>query len=276
MFRKTRPSSQSYQVAAVCGAPLGLTVATTAGFGAARNASTSGGTGTGGTPPSLLRRHGHRLRRLLDPDIPHGAQPDDDQRADDDPARRAPQRRVPDDGAEGESGEAEADRRRASAGPEDREGDRDRREVGADVRDRAGGEEVAEVAAAKRPGHVRARLSAQRLSPAYDCQNGIACPYSSTSSPESVSSASAYSTNSSSVAPPSTDSAQSSSVRRSWVMCGPASSATPKWIRASRSGARRSISSSVSSHASTSTSGGGVGGMMKRPGRTRTPHASPA
>ena len=46
MFRKTRPSSQSYQVAAVCGAPLGLTVATTAGFGSARNASISGGTGT--------------------------------------------------------------------------------------------------------------------------------------------------------------------------------------------------------------------------------------
>ena len=45
MLRKIRPSSQSYQVAAVCGEPLGLTVATTAGFGRARNASTSGGTG---------------------------------------------------------------------------------------------------------------------------------------------------------------------------------------------------------------------------------------
>ena len=48
MLRRTRPSSQSYQVAAVCGSPVGLTVATTAGFGRARNASTSGGTGTGG------------------------------------------------------------------------------------------------------------------------------------------------------------------------------------------------------------------------------------
>ncbi|HKN63632.1 MAG TPA: hypothetical protein VJV76_04800 [Gaiellaceae bacterium] len=48
MFRRTRPSSQSYQVAAVWGAPLGLTVATTAGFGRARKASTSGGTGTRG------------------------------------------------------------------------------------------------------------------------------------------------------------------------------------------------------------------------------------
>jgi hypothetical protein len=58
MFRKTRPSSQSYQVAAVWGAPLGLTVATTAGFGSARNASISGGTGTRGMPPSLLSRDG--------------------------------------------------------------------------------------------------------------------------------------------------------------------------------------------------------------------------
>ena len=48
MLRRTRPSSQSYQVAAVCGSPVGLTVATTAGFGRARKASTSGGTGTRG------------------------------------------------------------------------------------------------------------------------------------------------------------------------------------------------------------------------------------
>src|SRR3954468_20037229 len=56
MLRRTRPCSQSYQVAAVWGAPLGLTVATTAGFGRARKASISGGTGTRGTRPRLLRR----------------------------------------------------------------------------------------------------------------------------------------------------------------------------------------------------------------------------
>jgi hypothetical protein len=49
MFKSTRPSSQSYQVAAVCGEPSGRSVATTAGFAFARNSSTSGGTGTGGT-----------------------------------------------------------------------------------------------------------------------------------------------------------------------------------------------------------------------------------
>src|SRR5262249_8451627 len=55
MLRKTRPSSQSYHVAAVWAVPLGLTVPTTAGFGFAREASTSGGTGTSGTAPSRLR-----------------------------------------------------------------------------------------------------------------------------------------------------------------------------------------------------------------------------
>src|SRR5947209_6456636 len=49
MLRSARPSSQSYQVAAVCGSPDGETVATTAGFAAARNVSISGGTGTRGT-----------------------------------------------------------------------------------------------------------------------------------------------------------------------------------------------------------------------------------
>src|ERR1022692_3210822 len=58
MFSSTRPSSQSYQVAAVCGVPSGRMVATTAGFGFARKASTSGGTGTGGTVLSLARRLG--------------------------------------------------------------------------------------------------------------------------------------------------------------------------------------------------------------------------
>src|SRR5919108_6239112 len=53
MFRSTRPSSQSYQVAAVCGEPSGLSVAITAAFGCARNSSTSGGTGALGTRGSL-------------------------------------------------------------------------------------------------------------------------------------------------------------------------------------------------------------------------------
>src|SRR5919198_421261 len=56
MFRSTRPSSQSYQVAAVCGEPSDPRVATIAGFGRARKASTSGGTGTRGTPRSLRIR----------------------------------------------------------------------------------------------------------------------------------------------------------------------------------------------------------------------------
>src|SRR5581483_4259855 len=45
MFRSTRPSSQSYQVAAVCGAPSGRRVAITARYGFASTAATSGGTG---------------------------------------------------------------------------------------------------------------------------------------------------------------------------------------------------------------------------------------
>src|SRR5581483_5686590 len=88
MFRRMRPSSQSYQVAAVCGVPLGLTVATTAGFGRARNASTSGGTGTGGTLPSLLSGDRHGVGRLLELDLAHGAEPDDEQGAHDDPTSR--------------------------------------------------------------------------------------------------------------------------------------------------------------------------------------------
>src|ERR1044072_7914516 len=88
MFRKTRPSSQSYQVAAVCGAPLGLTVATTAGFGLARNASISGGTGTDGMLPSLLSGYDRGVGRRIEPDLAHGAQPDHEQRARDDPPGR--------------------------------------------------------------------------------------------------------------------------------------------------------------------------------------------
>src|SRR5205814_1821992 len=49
MFSRTSPSSQSYQVATLCGDPSGRSVATTAGFGRRRNSSTSGGTGVGGT-----------------------------------------------------------------------------------------------------------------------------------------------------------------------------------------------------------------------------------
>src|SRR5919204_2887525 len=49
MFSSTRPASQSYHVGTLCGDPSGRRVATTAGFACARNWSTSGGTGTGGT-----------------------------------------------------------------------------------------------------------------------------------------------------------------------------------------------------------------------------------
>src|SRR3954447_11494571 len=45
MFTSTRPSSQRYQVAALCGEPSGLTDAMTAGFGRRRKSSTSAGTG---------------------------------------------------------------------------------------------------------------------------------------------------------------------------------------------------------------------------------------
>ena len=53
MFTSTRPSSQSYHVATVTGDPSGRTVPMTAGFGFARKASSSGGTGGPGTRPSL-------------------------------------------------------------------------------------------------------------------------------------------------------------------------------------------------------------------------------
>src|ERR1700753_222522 len=87
MLRSTRPSSQSYQVAAVWGSPPGLTVATTAGFGRARNASTSGGTGTGGMRPSLLSRGGHRVGLVVvEADLADGGQADDEEGARDDPA----------------------------------------------------------------------------------------------------------------------------------------------------------------------------------------------
>src|SRR6476646_8344500 len=85
MFRKTRPSSQSYQVAAVWGSPLGLTVATTAGFGSARKASTSGGTGTRGTPTSLLSGYGRGVGRPLELDLAHRREPDHEQGARHDP-----------------------------------------------------------------------------------------------------------------------------------------------------------------------------------------------
>ena len=54
MLSRTRPSSQSYQVAAVCGPPPGRRLAMTAGFGSRRKRSTSGGTGTGGMWRSRL------------------------------------------------------------------------------------------------------------------------------------------------------------------------------------------------------------------------------
>jgi hypothetical protein len=49
MFTRIRPSSQSYQVAAVYGAPSERTVAMTAAFGLLRNSTSSAGSGAGGT-----------------------------------------------------------------------------------------------------------------------------------------------------------------------------------------------------------------------------------
>ena len=65
-------------------------------------------------------------------------------------------------------------------------------------------------------------------------------------------------------------------LRAARARCRETSSAGPKWISASRSGARRSISSIVRNQPSTSTSGGGVGGSTSRLGWIRTPAASPA
>ena len=70
--------------------------------------------------------------------------------------------------------------------------------------------------------------------------------------------------------------AQVSSRSRSSARCRLTSFATPKWISASCSGARRSISSKVRYQPSMSTSGGGVGGSTVRLGWIRTPAASPA
>src|ERR1044071_3754639 len=85
MLSRTRPSSQSYQVAAVCGEPPGLTVATTAGFGLARKASTSGGPGTRGMRPSLLSGYGDGVGRLVEPDLANCGQADHEQGARHDP-----------------------------------------------------------------------------------------------------------------------------------------------------------------------------------------------
>ena len=49
MLTSTRPSSQSYHVATVTGAPSGPIVAITAAFGFARKASSRGGNGGRGT-----------------------------------------------------------------------------------------------------------------------------------------------------------------------------------------------------------------------------------
>ena len=56
MLSSTRPSSQSYQVAAVWGEPSGRSVATTAAFGRERNSDTSSGTGTRGIAGPNLKR----------------------------------------------------------------------------------------------------------------------------------------------------------------------------------------------------------------------------
>src|SRR5436853_3414478 len=94
MFSSTRPSSQSYQVAAVCGEPSGRSVATTAGFGFARNSSSSGGTGTDGTPENLRGRgERRRLDRLIQRQLANAAKPNDDERAPDHPT--GPEEQVP-------------------------------------------------------------------------------------------------------------------------------------------------------------------------------------
>src|SRR4051812_23749116 len=54
IFTRTRAPSQSYHVTAVCGAPLGRSVAITAGFTRLSSASASGGSGTFGIALSLL------------------------------------------------------------------------------------------------------------------------------------------------------------------------------------------------------------------------------
>src|SRR5579884_426916 len=69
MLSRTRPSSQSYQVAAVCGVPSGRTVPTTAGLGRARKASSSGGTGRRGTTASLACAGGPLLGPALQPRV---------------------------------------------------------------------------------------------------------------------------------------------------------------------------------------------------------------
>ena len=107
---------------------------------------------------------------------------------------------------------SEADRGRAAAQIEDRERDRDRRQVRADVRDRARGEEQPEVPVAERLQRMVAAArtgsgGALLLGPALRARGTTAraasrCRSVEASSPESASSARAYSTNSSSVAPP--------------------------------------------------------------------------
>src|SRR4051794_4781181 len=54
MFTRTRSPSHSYQVTALCGEPLGSSVAITAGFTRLSSASASGGSGSFGIALSLL------------------------------------------------------------------------------------------------------------------------------------------------------------------------------------------------------------------------------
>src|SRR5205085_4339371 len=62
MLRKIRSPSQSYQVGTVCGEPSRRIVAITAGFGARRSSSTSGGSGGVGTSGQPLGEVGERGR----------------------------------------------------------------------------------------------------------------------------------------------------------------------------------------------------------------------
>ena len=100
-----------------------------------------------------------------------------------------------------------------------------------------------------------------------EIENGIARSYASTSlSPASFTSSRTDRLKSSSVTPEPTRATQSARRSRSSARCRSGSSATPKWMRASRCGPRRSISSIVRFHASRSKSGGGVGGSTSGSG----------
>ena len=81
MFRKTRPSSQSYQVAAVWGAPPGSRSRRRPGSAGRGRRRPRAGRERAARPPSLLSGGRHRVGPVVDPDLAHGTQADDEQRA---------------------------------------------------------------------------------------------------------------------------------------------------------------------------------------------------